>query len=74
MMQYKATVVDLIPGESDEKLAAEATSYGYGETIAQAEQAALAGSAANCNRRVYVEEFRAPYRIVKGPYVLRSSK
>lgn len=30
--------------------------------------------AVNCNRRVYVTEDDAPFRTVKGPYILRAAR
>lgn len=68
--RYRATVIDLVPGLSDEERA-EQKSEAEADTIAEAERKAIEGSATNCNRRVYVAEADNPCRIVKGPYILR---
>jgi len=68
--RYTATVVDLVPGISDETRAAECSSVADGPTVTAAEQHAIENSAANCNRRVYVQD-NLSMAIVKGPYILR---
>jgi hypothetical protein len=72
-ISYRATVVDLVPGVSDEKRATECTSEAVAETIEEAERQAIDGSAVNCNRRVYVAEEFGSFRTVKGPYVLKAT-
>ena len=72
MKRYTATVVDLIPGLSDEDRAADASEYAA-DTIHDAERGAISGSAVNCHRRVYVED-TTTMAVVKGPYILRATK
>lgn len=69
-MKYKAIAVDIVPGESAERIASDNSSEGYGDSIREAETEAIRKSAVNCDRRVYVQEDEAPFRVVKGPYRL----
>lgn len=69
--RYKATVVDLPHGYDGPD--PDQVSTAYAATVDEAESLALAGSAVNCNRRVYVEDM-ADWRVVKGPYVCRAKR
>ena len=73
-MQYRATVVDLVPGVDDDRRARDCSSEAVADSIEKAEAEALEGSAVNCKRRVYVTEDDAPFRTVKGPYILRAAR